>query len=466
MSDIHWMSCHQLSLAYQSKELTPLEVVQHLLSRIERLDPTLNSFCLTDPERSLRDATESTRRWRTNNPKSQLDGVPIAIKDQILVKGWPTLRGSKAVDPSGPWDEDAPVVAMLREAGLVLLGKTTTSEYGWRGSTDTLLCGATRNPWNLDKTPGGSSGGSASAVAAGLVPVALGTDGGGSVRIPAAFTGLYGLKPTYGRVPTYPASYMGRLAHTGPLARTAQDLGLVMDIIAQPDQRDPDCTARNGDNFSTSNARVSGTRFQFSSRFGYIDKSNAEVDAIARGAFERLANAGGLLLAKDFTISDPTPAFGALFAAGTAHFFGAMNAAQHDCLEDGLKQLISECQNVTLSEVMSAADGRNLLCDELNGVFEQTDFLVSPTVATTAFEINKLVPSDENGEDWQMWSPFTYPFNLSGHPAITVPCGLSKDGLPVGLQIVGRKFEDQALLSIAKDMAFHGLSFEQRPATL
>ncbi|MCA8930479.1 MAG: amidase, partial [Alphaproteobacteria bacterium] len=183
-------------------------------------------------------AEASTVRWTKGEPLSPLDGVPVAVKDLLLTRGWPTLRGSLTVDPAGPWDVDAPAVARLKEGGAVLIGKTTTPEFGWKGVTDSPLTGISRNPWNPEKTCGGSSGGAAAALVARFCPLALGSDGGGSIRMPAHFCGVYGLKPSFGRVPAYPVSLFGTLSHIGPMARTVDDAALLLDAIAGPDARD------------------------------------------------------------------------------------------------------------------------------------------------------------------------------------------------------------------------------------
>ena len=232
------LSAAELLSLYRRKKLSPVEVTKAVHERMRTLNPALNAFCVLDFESSLNAARQSERRWLKGEPRGLLDGVPASIKDLIVTKGWPTLRGSKTVDPKGPWNDDAPVVARLREHGAVLLGKTTTPEFGWKGVTDSALTGVTRNPWNPKMTPGGSSGGAAAAVAAGMGALAVGTDGGGSIRIPCGFTGLFGLKPSFGRVPAWPLSPMGTVAHLGPMTRTVQDAALMMNVITLPDARD------------------------------------------------------------------------------------------------------------------------------------------------------------------------------------------------------------------------------------
>ena len=236
-SDLLTLSAAELLRLYRARRASPLEVTRAALQRIDSLNPVLNCFCFIAPD-ALAAAKESEARWMKGEPRGALDGVPVSIKDLLLTKGWPTLRGSKTVDPKGPWNDDAPVVARLREAGAVLLGKTTTPEFGWKGVTDNPLTGITRNPWNPAKTPGGSSGGAAAALAAGMGPLTLGTDGGGSIRIPCAFTGVFGLKPSFGRVPAWPLSPFGTVAHVGPMTRSVHDAALMLNVLSQPDARD------------------------------------------------------------------------------------------------------------------------------------------------------------------------------------------------------------------------------------
>jgi len=235
--DLCSLSATQLTSLYRAKLLSPAEVARAVLQRIDELNERLNAFSFIAPD-VLGAAKASEARWAKGEPKGLLDGVPVSIKDLILTRGWPTLRGSKTVDPKGPWSDDAPAVARLREHGALLIGKTTTPEFGWKGVTDSPLTGITRNPWSPDKTPGGSSGGAAAGLAAGMGPLALGTDGGGSIRIPSSFTGVFGLKPSFGRVPAWPLSPFGTVAHVGPMARTVPDAALMLNVLSLPDARD------------------------------------------------------------------------------------------------------------------------------------------------------------------------------------------------------------------------------------
>src|SRR5260221_4492886 len=237
--ELGFMSASALIDAYRRKALSPVEATKAALARLERLEPKLNAFVLVGGEGAIAAARESETRWVKGTPKGLADGVPTTIKDIVLTKGWPTLRGSLLSKRDQAWNEDAPAVARLREHGAVFLGKTTTPEFGWKALGDSPLTGVTRNPWSLTHTPGGSSAGAAAALAAGIGALAIGTDGGGSIRIPASFCGLAGIKATFGRVPAYPASAMGLLSHVGPMARSVDDVALMLSVLAGADARDP-----------------------------------------------------------------------------------------------------------------------------------------------------------------------------------------------------------------------------------
>ena len=273
--------CSALTLLalYRSGDASPVEATRAVLARVERFNPILNAFCYLAPDEALAAARASEARWQRGAPGGELDGVPVSVKDLILAAGWPTLRGSRTVDPAGPWDVDAPATARLREAGAVILGKTATPEFGCKGETNSPLTGITRNPWNPAKTPGGSSGGTAAAVAAGMGPLSVGTDGAGSVRIPAAFCGNFGLKPSFGRVPAHPLSPMGTVAHLGPHAMSVADAALMMNVLKRPDARDWTSLPYDASDYTIGlDDGIRGLRIAFSPTLGY-----AKVDAEQRG---------------------------------------------------------------------------------------------------------------------------------------------------------------------------------------
>ena len=269
-TDVASTSAVELLQLYRAKALSPLEVTRTLLDRLDSLEPKINAFCLVDRDGALAAAGASEARWLRGEQTGALDGVPVTIKDLVLMRGFPTLRGSHLVERGQDWPEDAPATARLREAGAVILGKSTTPEFGWKALGDSPLTGITRNPWDLSRTPGGSSAGAAAACAAGIGPLHLGSDGAGSIRIPCAFTGIFGLKPSFGRVPAYPLSPMGLLAHIGPMARTVADAALMLTVIAGPDHRDPYALPPESKNFLDGlEESIRGWRVAYSPTLGY-----------------------------------------------------------------------------------------------------------------------------------------------------------------------------------------------------
>ncbi len=459
------MTAAELSTAYRAKKLSPVEAAGALLDRIAALDSKINAFCLTDREAAGVEARAAEARWRQGAPLSALDGVPMAVKDILLTKGWPTLRGSRTVDPKGPWNEDAPTVARLKEGGAVLLGKTTTPEFGWKASTDSLLTGITRNPWNTQKTPGGSSGGSAAAIAARLVPLALGTDGGGSIRIPCALTGLCGLKPSFGRVAAYPISPFGTVAHVGPMARTVMDLALMMNLLAKPDARDWHNLPYEAQDYTKElESGLRGKRVAFSLTLGGKPKIVPEVEALVKAAAKRLESLGAHVEATDPPMAEAGEIFRTLWWAGAGFALGALPEEKKALLEPALRQIVEEGAKISLRDYLNATAARGALGSRMRVWMQNYDFVVTPTVATPAFDTGRLNPDDGTGSAWLDWTPFSYPFNLTQQPAASVPCGFTKDGLPVGLQIVGRMYDDAGVLVAARAYeALHPLSDKTPP---
>ena len=462
---IHAMTAAELSAAYAAKKLSPVEVADALLGRIKALDPKLNAFCLVDHEAAKAGARAAEARWQKGAALSPLDGVPMAVKDILLTKCWPTLRGSRTVDPKGPWNEDAPTVARLREGGAVFVGKTTTPEFGWKASTDSLLTGVTRNPWNTQKTPGGSSGGSAAAIAARLVPLSLGTDGGGSIRIPCSLTGLCGLKPSFGRVAAYPLSPFGTVAHVGPMSRTVTDLALMMNLLAKPDARDWHNLPYDAKDYTDAlEAGLRGRRVAFSLTLGGKPKIVPEVEALVKTAVKRIETLGAHVEAADPPMAEAGEIFRTLWWAGAGFALGSLPEEKKALLEPALRQIAEEGAKISLRDYLSANAARGALGGRMRVWMERYDFIVTPTVATPAFDTGRLHPDDGAGNAWLDWTPFSYPFNLTQQPAASVPCGFTKDGLPVGLQIVGKMYDDAGVLVAARAYeAAHPLSDKAPP---
>jgi aspartyl-tRNA(Asn)/glutamyl-tRNA(Gln) amidotransferase subunit A len=435
---------------YARAEISPVEATRAVLDRIAARDGELNAFCLVDAESALAQARLSEQRWSAGTPAGPVDGVPTSIKDLQLTRGWPTLRGSRTVDPRLVWAEDAPVVARLREAGAVLVGKTTTPEMGWKGVTDSPLTGVTRNPSDPSRTSGGSSGGAAAAVAAGMGPLATGSDAGGSIRIPAGFCGLVGLKPTYGRVPIYPPSGFGTLSHVGPITRTVDDAALMLDVLSGPDARDWSALPPPTGSFRSGlDDGVAGLRVAFSPTLGHV-QVDREVAASVRAAVEVLADLGAEVTEEDPGFADPVRDFHVLWFAGAAKAVEHLPPDRRALLDPGLREIAEEGRSLSALDYLDATARRMALGSAMGRFHERFDLLVTPTLPISAFATGTEVPPGWPAPRWTSWTPFTYPFNLTQQPAVTVPCGRTADGLPIGLQIVGPRHADRRVLAAAK----------------
>ena len=454
MAELWQWNAPRLAKAFAARETSPVEVARALLTRIARLDKKTNAFCLIDESATLEQARAAEARWMKNAPLSPLDGVPVAVKDLFLTRGWPTLRGSRTIDPNQPWNDDAPAIARLKEAGAVLLGKVTTPDHGWKGVTDSPLTGITRNPWNLEKTPGGSSGGSSAALAARFAPLALGTDGGGSIRIPAGFAGVFGIKPQFGRVSAWPLSPFGTLSHSGPMSRDVEGSAMLLDIIARPDPRDWQALPPAAKNFSEGlNAGVRGKRIAFSPAMGFAKNVIPEVAALVAAAARRFSELGAHVEEVDPPGGDPAPIFRTLWWGGAAFLFGRAAPEKKALLDPGLLAMAEEGVAIPMHDYIDANVARGAYASKMRIFMEKFDLLLTPSLAVAAFEVGKVTPYEGTGS-WPSWTPFSVPFNLTQQPAASVPCGYA-NGLPVGLQIVGKPFDEWSVLQAAK--AYEGI---------
>jgi aspartyl-tRNA(Asn)/glutamyl-tRNA(Gln) amidotransferase subunit A len=435
---------------YRRGALSPVEATQAALDAIGRLDGVVNAFVLVDAEGALAAAKESEARWVSGKPLGPGDGVPTSIKDALWTKGWPTLRGSTLIDESQEWTEDAPCVARLRETGAVLLGKTTTPEYSWKGVTDSHKYGVTGNPWDAGMTSGGSSGGSATAVGLGMGAWSVGTDGGGSVRIPAAFTGTVALKPTYGLIPLFPPSAFGTLSHAGPMTRTVRDNAALLDVITGFDPRDWSAMPTPSRSFlSGLDDGVAGLRIAYSRNFGFVE-NHPEVEAAVRAAVEVLSAAGAEVTEIDPGFADPIDAFNVLWFSGAAKLLEAYGDAVDDRVDPGFRQAAAAGLRYSVSDLLEATAVRAELGRLMGEFHRRYDVLVSPTLPIPAFPTGQDVPDGWSSPDWTSWTPYTYPFNLTQQPALSVPCGITAAGLPVGLQVVGPRHSDALVLRVGQ----------------
>lgn len=448
MSDLSFITAAELTEEFGAGRLSPVEVCEAALDAITDRNPAVNAFLLTDPDGARRAAKDAEQRWRSGTPLGPLDGVPISIKDMLLTRGWPTLRGSHVIDAGGPWTEDAPSVARLREAGAVLLGKTTTPEFAWKGLTDSSRYGPTGNPWDPGRHAGGSSGGSAAAVGLGMGALSVGTDGGGSVRIPAAFTGTVAFKPTYGLIPVYPSSAFGTLSHVGPMSRSVADAVLMFDTLSGFDRRDwlamPTPSGSFLDRLSDG---VAGRRIAFSADLGYVANDPA-VEETVRSAMAVFEDAGAEVIEVDPGFADPVEALHVLWFSGVAK---AVHGHEHELssLEPELQSCIEQGRQLSALQYLDATDVRADLGTRMGAFHTEYDLLVTPTMPITAFPTDRQAPSSWPAQMWTSWSPYTYPFNMTQQPAISVPCGFAHQ-MPVGLQIIGPRHADQLVLQAAQ----------------
>ncbi|MFI1013236.1 amidase [Streptomyces sp. NPDC020965] len=464
LTELTDLTARQLLAGYARGDFSPVAATRAALDRIEEVQPLVNAFVRVDAEKALAQAAASAERWRRGEPQGLLDGVPVTVKDLLLQRGGPTLRGSLTVRPDTLWTEDAPSVGRLRAHGAVLLAKTTSSEFGWKGVTDSPRHGVTGNPYDPARTAGGSSGGSAVAVAVGAGPLSLGTDGGGSIRVPASFCGVFGLKPTYGRVPIHPASPFGSLSHVGPLARDAADAALMLDVISGEDSRDWSHLGPAEPVRDTVDAGIKGLRIAYSPSFGGQVAVNPAVASAVRRAVSALAGRGAFIEETDPDIADPVGAFHTLWFSGAARTVQLLGARQRETLDPGLREVAEAASGFSALEYLAAVDARTELGRRMGRFHTSYDLLITPTVPITAFAAGVEVPPGSGLRRWTGWTPFTYPFNMTQQPAATVPCGVDEDGLPIGVQLIGARHADGLVLRAAHALYESGAAAIPAPA--
>lgn len=430
-----------LASAYARRTLSPVEVLQAVTERVARHNPRINAFAVLNP-RAAQQAMESERRWMAGRPLGALDGVPVTIKDLIDVAGLPTRRGSRTT-PTTPATQDAPAVMGLLQQGAVLFGKTTTTEFGWKSPGDCPLHGITRNPWDVATSPGGSSSGAAAACAAGFGPIHLGTDAGGSIRIPAAWCGVVGYKPSFGRVPQWPLGAFGHVAVAGPLTRTVRDAALALGALARFDPRDPYCLPDDARDWTAGlDGGVAGLRVCVLRRPGF----DAPVDAAGVAAVEQaaqvLADAGATIHDDDPALPDMGAAFSQLWRAALAALVVPMDDVQRALLDPGL---------VNVARAMP--DGAALLAAEADRIEAahrmamhhlRYDLILCPTVP------GGPPPAEAPGGDavarlLTEWAPWTFAFNMTRQPAMTIPAGLV-DSRPASVQLAAALYRDDLVL--------------------
>jgi aspartyl-tRNA(Asn)/glutamyl-tRNA(Gln) amidotransferase subunit A len=450
------LTAHELLAGYRERRFTPREVIDDVIAALERTDALCNVIVTDMYQQARAEADRATAAWAAGEAKGALAGVPVTVKDLIYVAGIPAHAGAPALERFVP-DIDAAVVSSIKAAGAIITCKTTTCESGYKLTADSPVSGITRNPWRLDRTSGGSSGGAAAAVAAGCGPLAIGTDGVGSIRVPSSFCGVVGLKPTYGLVPRSPGFFppsWPSLAHTGPIARTVDDAALLLYVIAGHDVRDPaSLPIAAPPALEAGPETLAGLRIGFSADLGYA-AVDGEVRAAFQRAIDRLADLGAEMVSASLAFDA-----GLLDNVLKPIAFTEQAAAIGDTDVQWLTRSDPDYRNVIVKgrtylgiDYMRATHLRTQLRARLVELFRGVDALVTPSVAVTAFAAGSIGVSsiDGRGVDPHLgWSPFSWPINLAGLPAASVPCGFDAAGLPIGLQIVAPWLSEAAILRIA-----------------
>ena len=465
--DLCWLPALDLARLIRERKVSPVEVVDAVLARIARVNPRVNAFCTLAEEEARDAALVAEVAVMSGESLPALHGVPVSVKDLVFTRRIRTTGGSRLYADHYP-EEDAVGVERLKAAGAIVLGKTNTPEFGHKGVTDNPLFGPTRNPWNLEMTAGGSSGGAGAAVAVGLGPLAVGTDGGGSIRLPASFCGIYGLKPSFGRVPSGPGlPGWETFSCSGPMTRTVRDAALMLDATAGPDDRDRHSlpAEAGGSYLEACEAGMAGWSVAWSADLGHA-RVEPEVAALCEEAAARFESLGCHVEVVMPTWEDPEETFRTLLAAETWAAWGDRLADAAADMDKSLVALLRFGQTITAEQYLRAAGRRSQFWTEVQRFLSRFDLFITPTVAVPPFALAAGFPKEVNGAPVSRlgWMPFTFPFNLTGQPAASVPVGFTAAGLPVGLQIVGRRHADRAVLAASAAFEAAAPWRERRPA--
>ncbi|WP_049818753.1 amidase [Pseudomonas taiwanensis] len=434
--------------AFRRKELSPVEATQAALDRAEEINPKFNAFTFLDAERALAAAHASERRWRSGKPLSPVDGIPTTLKDIVWVEGWRVSYGSHTTSQL-PCSADAPAVGLMRNAGSVFIGQTTTPEFGWKAVTDSPRFGVTRNPYDPSLTPGGSSGGAAVAAATGAGVLHLGTDGGGSIRVPAAFTGIVGLKPTFGRVPAYPASVFGTVAHLGPMARSVADAELMLHAMSGRSITDWAQGAGALPALHSGQVELRGQRIAYwrSPPQGHVDLAiQQRLDAVV----ERLVQQGASVEVVDLPAAEILNIFQRHWFSGAAARLAALPQNAQAFMDPGFISTARQGGDWSAAELVDAQNRRAAFGAAMESLLNDYDVLISPAASILPFAAGMEVPPDGAYKHWTEWAGFSFPINLSQQPALAMPCGTTENGIPIGLQLVMSRGQDARLLALGK----------------
>ncbi|MCK2046116.1 amidase [Chromohalobacter moromii] len=444
-TDLGMMDAGQLTALFRSGEASPLEAARASLARIERFNDAVNAYVYIDHEGAEQAAKASARRWGQGKPLSPIDGVPVSMKDLTEVAGMPARDGSLTTS-NAPCESDAPPARMLREAGAIFLGKTNTPEFGWKAVTDNRVFGATYNPWDTRLTPGGSSGGAAAAAALNMGVLHQGGDSGGSIRIPAAFTGVFGFKPTFGWTPQWPPATEPTLSHIGPLTRNVPDAARMLNVIGRYDYHDPYATRGQPDDWGVDmDCDLRGLRIAYSPDLGYA-QVDPQIAARVREAAEKLQALGAEVEEVHPGFESPIEIFQKIWFTASLEVWSRSTEHERTLLDPGLVTNARLAERWSALDFFRALEARARLTQRLEHFNQKYHLLMTPSVSVSPFEANHEVPPGSGMRDWEEWAPFSYPFNLSQQPAASVPCGFTDTGMPVGFQLAGGKFDDIRVL--------------------
>jgi aspartyl-tRNA(Asn)/glutamyl-tRNA(Gln) amidotransferase subunit A len=460
MTDLARMPATRMAEAFRAGTLSPVEALKAVLTRLDAVEPTLNAFVHVDRHGAMMAACAAEARYRDGAALGPLDGVPVSVKDMLPTSGMPTRKGSRTTDPDAPQDADAPAAARARAGGMVLYGKTTTTEFGGSPYSTSPLTGDTHSPWNTNYGCAGSSMGAAAQLAAGVGTLAIANDASGSIRMPASFGGVFGLKPTFGMVATWPSSSAGILGHTGPMGWNVEDTTALLGVIAGPDRRDPYALPRQDAvlDGNTENG-LAGLRIAYSPTLGLVDP-DPDVRAATDSAAAVFATLGA-------TVEEVDPDFSGLFQTydclrisfRAASYRAAGAGEKRGEMDELVARVLDQSRAFSADDFIAALRHREVLAARMQQFHETYDLLLTPTLAVPPQKLGtKPGPKDDHWYqiDGRVWSPYCFGFNLTQQPAASIPCGLTgadsaeAPGLPIGLQIVGARFRDDLVLRAAR----------------
>jgi aspartyl-tRNA(Asn)/glutamyl-tRNA(Gln) amidotransferase subunit A len=444
---IGFMPAVELAEMIRTKKISAVETMRVLLERIAALEPKVNAFAYLGAEQAMDGAKKADAELMRGARIGRLHGVPVTIKDLLFTKDMPTQRGSKIFAGDRP-SEDTPIVPRLQDEGAIVVGKTTTSEFGWTGVSRSPLTGITSNPWKLGYNAGASSAGAGAAAAAGYGPLHQGSDGAGSIRMPSHFCGVFGLKPSFGRVPYYPVGVGDLTSHIGPMTRTVADAALMLEVMAGPHYLDYTTLEAGPANYlARLREGVKGKRVAFSPDLG-VARVDPEVAEPVKRAAARFTELGAIVEEVPTPWAKEGPELIRFFWSAHLTRLARYLPQWESAMDPGLVACIKDSENVSVARYQEMRERKMDYVANIHRWFQDWDLLLTPSVSVAAFPAEKLMPEHwpSHPWDWVMWAEFSYPFNMSWNPAASVPCGFTPAGLPVGLQIVGKRFDDLGVL--------------------